>query len=73
MAEEKVDNLKEIVSQKQEERDKLMQLKILNKHIEKFMQTKYQLQKRAVDHANEIEDLKKKCEDARIDIDDTGE
>ena len=73
LAEEKVNSLKDIVTQKQEERDKLEQLKILNRHIEKFHQTKYQLQKRAVDHANEIEDLKSKCEDARIDIDDTSE
>ena len=43
LAEEKVDNLKNIVDQKKQERESLEQLIILNRHIEKYKMTKYQL------------------------------
>ena len=68
LAEEKVDNLKNIVDQKKQERESLEQLIILNRHIEKYKMTKYQLQKRSLETDEKIQELKKKCEESSKDI-----
>ena len=54
LAEEKVGNLKNIVDQKKQERESLEQLIVLNRHIDKYKMTKYQLQKRTVETDEKI-------------------